>query len=53
MPDLGLDITSYGPQEPPSCPLDPEECGGGLRQSCGGCDFWDEEGEWIHDTPKQ
>jgi hypothetical protein len=48
-----LDITGYGDQEPKGCPIDPEECRGQLRDSCLGCDYWNEEGEWIHDTPKQ
>jgi hypothetical protein len=40
-----LDWTRFNPPE--GCPLDPEECGGGLRESCGGCPYWNLDGEWI------
>jgi hypothetical protein len=47
---MTLDVTGHGPQEPQGCP---EECRGELRDTaCAGCDYYDEEGEPIDESPQ-
>jgi hypothetical protein len=42
---IGMDITNTGPQ--PDAPKCFETCNGELREACGGCPFYDENGEVI------
>lgn len=43
--DTPLDIEHHGPSfESTQCP---DTCRGELRESCSGCDYYDEEGEEI------
>lgn len=45
-----LSQDNYGPDyEDKFCPVEPEECRGRLRDSCMGCDFYDEDGEIIQE----